>query len=570
MKIELRPSKNNLHQFKGLLIKGDSPIYWLTEIERISFKLDDIFVYPIPDITPNSIWGCMIDFKNKKIDSALINNHQLCQCISDQVFIPEYTTLYPPISEDEFKHIFLDDKYIFHTDFGFFKLEETINWQNIIRPYEAINYQISKPEILEFIPKNIYSIRVETLNQENELNELMDKIVPNSEKIENKPLSIFEKTKLYILRSIFNSKKDGYGNWSIGKKENLKLIEKIIGLFSNTRIENLASKLEKDLEDLEKRNSSEMDKLIDLLRKNPELALKYAIPIDNEGTSRGDKNGSFYMSKLWSSFDLFSNARMGGGSFSSSDQSTFLLQLQYQQTAEEFIKAGDFEKAAFIYMKLLKNHYLAATTLEKGELYSMAATVYLKYIQNKLKAAECFEKAKMIQEAIQLYIEINSKEKVGDLYMTIGNKKEAYKYYQHIVDDYLASERFVSASLLLRNKMDDTMTAQSLLIKGWRKNRDAYNCLNNYLENIRDKKMKMIEIEKIYMDELNQDNKTDFLNILKTEFKKDINESRLKDMAYELISSMANAKPEITNYLSDFNKDSVLTRDIWRFKSAKK
>ena len=549
------------------IIEGGSDFFYKN---RVDFKLKNIAVYPIPDMIANSIWGCIILYENTRIDNNFLNDNQLLQSIHNQVFLPLYSDLHPVIDKEEFKQLFSDDKFIIHPDFGLFRLEEPIQWQEIITPHEPIVYQIVKPIEADYIPQNILSIRVEQIEPQDELDNLINKVVPKTEKFDDKPLTVFEKARLLLLRSFFSSEKNDQGDWNIEKKESFQFLEKIASLFGGKGLDNIKNRLELDLEELEKRNNSEMDKLLDLLRKNPELALKYAIPIDINGTGRGDNLGSFTMSKIWSNFDLFSSLNTGGGSFHSSDHSTFLLQLQYQKTAEEFIKAGNYEKAAFIYMKLLRNYHLAASTLEKGELYSIAASIYLKYCQNKQKAAECYEKAKMIQEAINLYNELGSKEKVGDLYLSINCKSEGYKFYQFVVDEYLSKERYVSASLLLKNKMNDTTTAQNLLLTGWKENKDSFNCLNLYLNNINDKKAKLLEIERIFINDLAPNNKTNFVKVLKTEYKKNTEEQRLKDMAYELISSMAVTHPEMVDLLVDFNKDSMMRRDIWRFKSPNK
>ena len=86
----------------------------------------------------------------------------------------------------------------------------------------------------------------------------------------------------------------------------------------------------------------------------------------------------------------------------------------------------------------------------------------------------------MITDAIGLYKELNEYEKVGDLYMLQQKKETAFEYYQIVADDYIAHDKYVKASLLYKNKMENTESAQEFLLKGWRHQKDAFNCINNY------------------------------------------------------------------------------------------
>lgn len=569
MNLEIRPVKSNNYPLSAILIKGNDALYWLSEIERMNLSLENITVYPIPNNLPNTIWGCLVEMTSTKIELVSHHPHLLCQSVHQLLFIPENSDVYPSIDADELKSVLNSVKHIYHTDFGLYRLDSAIDWTEILTLYEPIYYDIIQPEPSAFIPMNIHSVRVESLNPESELDNLIKNVVPKTEKIEDKPLNIIESIKRFALKSLFTSTKDENENWKIEKKKSYSFLEKIGSLFSNSKVESVTEKLEKDLEDLEKRNSSEMEKLINMLKTNPDLALKYSIPIDNFGTNRGDNHGSFRMSKLWSNFDLFSGLSSSGGGFTIHDNSMFELQIQYNKMAEDYIKAENYEKAAFIYMKLLKNYYSAATTLEKGKLYSSAATIYLKYLQNKLKAAQCYEEVRMTNEAIALYKELNQYEKIGDLLSEMNSTSEAKKYYELVVDDLVEKNKNVSASLILQNKMNETARAQDILIKGWKENKDAYNCLNLYFNNIKKHDEKILAIENIFQNGLNTENKSTFVKILKTEFKKNTAPPKMKDMAYQLISEIASYDQEILSYLSQFNSDDIISRDIWRYKSIK-
>lgn len=214
---------------------------------------------------------------------------------------------------------------------------------------------------------------------------------------------------------------------------------------------------------------------------------------------------------------------------------------------------------------------MAANTLEEGKLYPEAAALYLKYMNNKERAASCFEKGRMTSDAIGLYKELKMYEKVGDLYQSINNQKEAFEHYNYVVENYKASDQYLKASLLLRNKMEDKSSAQDILLAGWREEKDSFNCINNYFVNIEDIQILSKEIDRIYRNETNERNKQEFLKALKYEQKKDaLIATQTKELAYEIISELAKINSGILNELSAFNKDAQLSKDITRYKMKEK
>jgi tetratricopeptide (TPR) repeat protein len=219
-------------------------------------------------------------------------------------------------------------------------------------------------------------------------------------------------------------------------------------------------------------------------------------------------------------------------------------------------------------MKLLKNPFQAAKTLENGGLYQDAASIYLKYVKDKNKAAICYEKGNMTVDAIELYKELNQNEKVGDLYISINRQKEGFVYYQKVVDEYQSNYQYVKASLLYKNKMFDVESGQALLLDGWRNQRDAFNCLNNYLNNIHQDTTRWQELVSVYNQDVSPQNHELFLNVLKYEYERDGEfTAGIRDMAYEVITKELKTNPSIVSELSTYNKkDKQLIKDTMRYK----
>jgi tetratricopeptide (TPR) repeat protein len=288
---------------------------------------------------------------------------------------------------------------------------------------------------------------------------------------------------------------------------------------------------------LKERNESETNRLIDLLKKNPSDALKYAIPISDTSRGISDEKSALQLRTIWNNFSLFGNhthSRGSGGSISIENESLLRLQNQYSETAIRFIKNKEFEKAAFVYLKLLKDYVSAAKVLEDAKMYSEAASIYLKYCKNEQKAAQCYEKGKMTLQAIELYEKNGDYEKVGDLYMFLQKKDLAFSFYQKVINYYIQNRQYVKASLLARHKMNDNTAAQVHLLTGWRNNNDAFNCINNYFANIKDPFLLEKAIKEVYDIEVTTDNKAIFLQALEYEFKRnEAVQSLIRNIAYE-------------------------------------
>lgn len=248
------------------------------------------------------------------------------------------------------------------------------------------------------------------------------------------------------------------------------------------------------------------------------------------------------------------------------------LHRQYRELAEKYTEEKKYTQASYVYLKLLKDNYAAAEVLEKGGMYSEAAAIYLKYLKDKYRAAECYEKARAYNEAVKLYTETGQTEKAGDMYVLLGNPIEAKKCFMEVIDGYNSNSQYVKASLVYRNKIKDAVQAQNLLLKGWRTNCDAYNCLNNYFENVKDYEELKKEIAFFYKEETTPNNREAFLRVIKHEFKKDATlEEMTRNIAYEIVSERISHNPHISAELVYFNKNNMsISKDIIKYRQFNK
>ncbi|MFM2387300.1 MAG: hypothetical protein RL660_2057 [Bacteroidota bacterium] len=566
MKLQLKPHNINTYPIGGLLCYGEHVMSWLEQLQALQIDLHNVDTYAIPGTKANTLWGCLVVGNFTHLADKL-SKQQFCQCVNGKLFIPEFAITSPLLSKEEAEKLFPSQAHLLHPEIGLFALETPIDWASIIVPPTRSTVEITKPTEDYYTPQTLKKIEVKALPVEQLLQAMEENIFPEQKAIKEEPLNWAEKIKLGILKNLLGSKSPrqkkgsggGEGGWTDG---NISPLAKYFPFAYN-----YVQKLGEDLEELEKRNSSELEKLMRLFKDDPKEALKYAIPLDQDGTTRGGISSAYSMNKYWDNFNLFgSSSRGGSGSSLVGDISYSQLYNQYIATAEKLIQEKEFEKAAFVYMKLLKNHLMAAETLEKGHLYAEAAAVYLKYCNKEEKAAECFEKARMLSNAIELYKKHHSYEKVGDLYIEQNNVQEAHQYYLRAIEDFKRNNSYRNASQLYRYKMNNHEAAQQTLLEGWRSQKDSYNCLRDYFTSISNNKLLAEAIDNVYNNETDRTNKIEFLRVLRqAEVNRESIKAMTQDIAYEIVSEMASTQPAVVAQLKNFNADKLLQKDINRF-----
>lgn len=571
MILRLKPIAHNIFPVGGFLIRETDPKQWLLELQELNFELNQVSIFPIPGHQPNSIWGCLVEVHSYQ-EPFDFGRNETCQRVYPNLFIPEKAKLLPTVLPKDYERLFSEQKHIFHPDFGLVELDESFDFLSIITAPREQSVYTFKPADPVFIPQKINSFEVKEIKTEDPLEEMAKKIAPESKDLKDldKPLTKIEKGKLSLYKSLFRKEKNKDGSFGGTRKTNF--LSRLQGLFGR-RSGGMLDRMQADFENLEERNQQELDKLMDLLKNNPDEALKYAIPLDDNGSSRGPDLSRFTMSKRWGNFSLFGNlsSRNNSGQGGSVDlgQSNYdRLNQQYNETARQLIEKKEYEKAAFVYLKLLKDYRLAASTLEQGGFYQQAAHIYLKYCNDKVKAAEAFEKGKFIHEAIELYTELRENEKVGDLYAKLNKRKKADEFYQLAVDTYVNNNNHLKGAEIYRNKMMADAKAQELLRAGWEDSPKKRECLTAFFDFITEPDRANKEIKRIYKQNVNETNRSEFLKVVHHQFKKpDNHNAELREMAYQLISKLAEKKPVMVDELKKFNQDDPeIVSDTFRFR----
>jgi hypothetical protein len=98
--------------------------------------------FAIPSFEPNILYGCFVIFGGNAPGD--IGKNAYFQCFDNTLCIPENTDFYPKITSDDWKSI--ETKYIImHPDFGFVKLNETIDWSLLLQESVTTEARVKKP-----------------------------------------------------------------------------------------------------------------------------------------------------------------------------------------------------------------------------------------------------------------------------------------------------------------------------------------------------------------------------------------------------------------------------------------
>lgn len=569
MEFKIKPFHKNSYPRQGVLIKSPDAKVWLLELYKMGVDPEDTFMYPLPGVTPNEIFGCLVVPKDG-IRITDVGRNSYMQCLNNKLFIPENTITFPELNEIEWTKQFTADRYVMHQDIGLVELTVQIEWSLLLEMSNPGQAEIRVPLAGIYIPNTIRSYSIEA--DEKKL----------AEDIENQ----------------------------VGRADTAKDVPF-------------------NMDKIMKGNQREIDKLLKYLEKHPEQVLTLGIPLDILGSSRGGGGGRFVFGKtrgnlfdsesdlrtvlyvlgvvvvlLFLIFLVFNNSSSKSSAFpifiiflvgrfiywflnkrgsdtrrwnnsgraaTIADDKFAILQSRYEKLANEYVAQKEYQKAAGIYLKLLKNNFRAAQVLEEGGYYGEAGAIYLKHCKEKAHAAECFEKGKLYTQAIDIYKELGETEKVGDLYTHLKKEKEANHYYEMVAEDYIKNKQYVKASLVYRKKMKQPLKGQALLLEGWHSRLDAHNCLNNFFTNIENKDVLIREIKRFYSDDLEENRKEAFLQVIKLEFHKHESlQAPIKEIAYEIIAECIDNNPLMISELIGFNpKDKSLSKDVMKFKASK-
>jgi hypothetical protein len=214
----------------------------------------------------------------------------------------------------------------------------------------------------------------------------------------------------------------------------------------------------------------QLQRLLALLKKDPDQGLKYAIAFGRPGGGSFNRtdSGSSELGQNKVDFDLAKLLdRSGGDVWNVSPKLGHLLQQEYLHVATREISLGRYRRAAYIHGHLLDDLSAAARTLRAGNHLREAAVVYLNQLSDKRSALECFLEGKYWTEAMEVAESLQAFEEQGDISVARGESEQAAEYYRASIEQHLTGNRIPDAVRIARTKLQDPQRALEILMNGF-------------------------------------------------------------------------------------------------------
>lgn len=591
MVLQLQYDAQTLHNTGAAFLRGNTPEEWFREMNEWQVPLTGLSGFLLPEHkNTEEAGGLLVIFRNQLPAPEKIRHPYTV--INGNFFIPVNAQITPAISPGEMKDLLIWHRQIFHPAIGFvgFETRDEINLSALVstggqitRSWEhahpgmpptarlttiGITQADATPNISDLLgngeaPKPLYELPEEDGS--------ISAGLPPEEYPEGTPreTSLFRGGFLFKILAGFMSL------FFSGRKT---------GSFSGSRNTGtgaggsyIQSGLEKMAQDIQAKRDRELERLLKLFETNPQEALKYAIPLQDNASGRGAAPPSDRLSAHNTNFNLgglFSNGAVDGWrtSWEQSEQ----LRKKYREQAEKAVQDGDYRQAAYIYAHLLNDLWQAAKLLERGKFFHEAAILYERHLNQPLEAARCYEQGGLLLEAIKIYKAQRKFEKAGDLLMQLSRRESALEYYQLAVEASLNISDYLGAARILHEKAHNTAAACDILVRGWQHDHSAKNCLVKYLEiNTQlDKAGLAAKITSIYTSNTPRERYNLFLSIL-IDFREHMDEqarNTTKQITYEVISPQIeqgdNSRLNLLKRV--LPEDKQLTPDIDRYNNRHK
>ena len=338
------------------------------------------------------------------------------------------------------------------------------------------------------------------------------------------------------------------------------------------------SKLQQVHERLEQQRFKELFRLQKLLDQNPDEGLRYALPLNSNGTHRGTAAPSGRLRRNRTDFRL--SGLRGGGPTDYWDvpyQLRSQLNKQYRELAEREVNLGRYQRAAYIYGELLADLNAAARTLEAGKHYREAAVVYREKLNRIADAARCLEKGGLWSAVIALREDLQQFEMAGDVYMQLGLEDQANAAYKKEVDKSVSEKNFVGAARIEETKLDNIDAALAALEQGWPDTHQAHLCVKETFRILgaagrHDETNAWIQrIENVFSCAASQEKVIHRLSLLANKYPNQTTRQLAHEATYRIVSAELIDEPQkgqalLSSIVELHPEDQLLLRDCSRFR----
>ena len=578
----------------ALLVTGESVQAWVDEI--VSWNADDhklrLIVVPRSsrDRKPIGVLVFYPDGSPLRVPSHCLSTKTVeYGLIGSQIYLPCDAAIEPVISEQEIsKHLVSGRNYVWHPTAGLFAEDENdlLSVSDLFSTPEQNLESWDQAQCGTAWAKQLISVAMLPEAEPTVTDALeggMDDIGSKADEIETiEPIKDPDGRTEDSKRSPLGQARDA------GVKGIAKFVQGMTSMApagGNTytwvnKLEDWAAGKLKGLhEKIEQQRFKELFRLQKLLEQNPEEGLKYALPINSNGTSRGVSTPSSRLSRNQTNFSL-SGLQSGGPAdyWDIPDDLRTKLNLQYRELAEREINLGRYRRAAYIYGKLLSDLNAAARTLEAGKHYREAAVLYRTKLNRNVDAARCFDKGGLWSELITLREELQQFEMAGDVYLKLALEDQATAAFKKAVSQQLKQQNYIEAARIEEHRLRDIDATLRILEQGWPETEQANLCLQaifRVLETAGRHEDSIVWIKRIEAEFANARSQQKVLETvagLANQYPDQTTREQARESTFRIVSSELLANPAVgrafLGAVADLHKeDKLLLRDCSKFRS---
>ena len=478
--LQLRHQAPPQHAADAWFINGNEPARWLDELARSGLAQTETRLFVISASNQSRITqhesriaGLLVVPGTNSAPSAAPAAIP-CRLLAGRLLIPSDAALHPPLTEPEIRELCPWPIAFLHPTLGLshFDNDSALRvWDLLEAPLERVaqwNFarhgQPPLPQLTAIIlarPPTINDI-FGTAPQEIGTEPLDDVPPAEGEPRDDAISKAYRGLKRAIAKGLTGALSGGSQSGRRGKW--LKSVEN----WANRQFNQVS-------EQLQKLRNKELHRLLSLLDKDPEAALRHAIPMNNfphrgvapPGSRLGQRSPDFDARRLggrpadfWAvPFDLQE-----------------VLRRRYREMADREMQLGRHRRAAYIYAELLGDLVSAAHALKRGRFFREAALIYEEQLHNPLEAARCLAEGGLLLEAIERYEKHARWLEAAELYERLGDHPAAASAIRRVVNEYLAQDDILGAAKLVEERLRLPDEAIDLLRNAWPSSRQAAAC----------------------------------------------------------------------------------------------
>jgi hypothetical protein len=491
--LAMKPASGKLREPAAWFIAGDDPAMWIDEMIRWQLVLFDARLYLIPTgVDDANPCGVLVVLKTGKPNVTTALPYAL---LSDRLYVPADATLDPELSSQEIRDKLLWNVQVLHPSAGLIGFDSgdviTIDALISAPPRQASDWTVaeagiaphpplvsvvgqampSMEEILDMGRDGIGSEAEEDLPRlpdESPVRDAMGRTI-------NAGLRPLASAVLRILSFRF-SKTPKPPKQPKGTSKTVRPA-KSPGVFRQwlMRKVNAMTAASQEL------RNREINRLLGLLQKDPDIGLQFALPLHTIAT-RGLAPPSNSLGLRSVNFDLANlfGGNRPGDTWAVPEDLQRQLKKRYREAANRELNLGRFSRAAYIFAHLIGDFTAAADALKRGRSFREASVIYKEKLNNPKAAADCLAEGGLLFEAIPLYRSLGIHETAGDLHVRLDQKDEARECYTVEVGHLTNQKNFIGAARILEKKLNQPDDALALLASTWPDSDSGGVCLREW------------------------------------------------------------------------------------------